>query len=289
MSFFSQHSKKFSLWPHSGPLTFTLCSFSLLCLTLGTFTFAWLIFFTMTCLWTQTHCVKSSILSTFCSTRPFVFFEVWCWHLETHQELDYLALLSSALFLRKALFLFQTSFCAETINLLCLIMLLLFDDEAFLGKPDLPCHARWAAFSRCACFLTRLKACFWHPATVPVIPPAACVPCRRKEAGDLAIATLPWATGSLPAAEGLLVWSHGRNSARRSSPRHKRHTGLGLFVISHIASLTCRKKRLKLPINSRMKLIVIRPVISVLVWWRSAFFCGFTSGQFWSSKLEMVA
>lgn len=102
--------------------------------------------------------------------------------------------------------------------------------NAFLGKADLPCHARWAALSSCACFLTRLKAYFWHPATLPVIPPAACVPCRGKKAGDLAIAALHWATGSLPAAEGLLVWSHGRNSARHSSPRHKKHTGLGVFA-----------------------------------------------------------
>lgn len=73
--------------------------------------------------------------------HPFVFFEVWCWHLETHQEL-----LSSALFLRKALFLFQTSFCAETMKLLCLIMLLLLDDEAFLGKPDLPRSRSMSSF-----------------------------------------------------------------------------------------------------------------------------------------------
>lgn len=181
------------------PLTFTLGSCSLLCFDCGDiyiFTND-LIFFTMTCLWTHTHCVKSWVLPTFCSTCPFLRplrFSVDIWK-HIRRTAFACAVLEEG---------FNT-FLLKNIRLLCLIMLLLWHDEAFLGEPDLPRHARWAAFSSCACFLTRLKACFWHPATLPVIPPAACVPCRRKEAGDLAIATLPWATGSLPAAEGLLV------------------------------------------------------------------------------------
>lgn len=47
--------------------------------------------------------------------------------------------------------------------------------------PSSLCHARWAASPSCACFLTRLKGCFWHPAVLPATPPAALMPGRRKK------------------------------------------------------------------------------------------------------------
>ncbi len=34
------------------------------------------------------------------------------------------------------------------------------------SAPPALCHARWAASPSCACFLTRLKGCFWHLASI---------------------------------------------------------------------------------------------------------------------------
>lgn len=42
-------------------------------------------------------------------------------------------------------------------------------------------HARWAASPSCACFLTHLKGCFWHLATLPVTPPTVCLPSKKKK------------------------------------------------------------------------------------------------------------
>ncbi len=65
---------------------------------------------------------------------------------------------------------------------------MLFGYRVFIGQPVCImasllslCHARWAASPSCACFLTRLKGCFWHLAILLATSPAVLMPGRRKK------------------------------------------------------------------------------------------------------------
>lgn len=65
-------------------------------------------------------------------------------------------------------------------------------DSQFVEWPHASiCHAQWTASPSCACFLTRLKGCFWHLAILPVTPSRSAHARQEEKAGDLAIAALP--------------------------------------------------------------------------------------------------
>lgn len=152
------------------------------------------------------------------------------------------------------------SFHRENIRLLCLLMLLLLDYDAFLGEPDLPRHAPWAAFSSCACFLTRLKACFWHHATLPVIPPAACV-LRRRGKKLVTWPSLPCPGPLAPCWQQKVRWSEAMAGILPATACHVTKDTLVLEYLlfsHHLVNL--HEKGAQLLINFSVRLNVTQPL-----------------------------